>query len=175
LRLAIRNFVLLSALLALCAGVAPAAGASSAFVGAPPVSGTGAAQSSGAAKKKTSSKSGKHSRRHGKRKASWKRHGQQAIQPERATAIQQALIREHYLSGEPTGVWDARTQAALVKYQADNGWQTKVVPDSRALIKLGLGPNYSSENLLNPPATSAPSTAPTSASSRGLNSGADKQ
>jgi len=34
-----------------------------------------------------------------------------------------------------------------VKYQADHGWQSKVIPDSRALIKLGLGPNYSQEAL----------------------------
>jgi hypothetical protein len=29
----------------------------------------------------------------------------------------------------------------MEKYQADNGWQTKLVPDSRAIIKLGLGPD----------------------------------
>ena len=28
----------------------------------------------------------------------------------------------------------------MQKLQADNGWQTKLIPDSRALIKLGLGP-----------------------------------
>jgi hypothetical protein len=28
----------------------------------------------------------------------------------------------------------------MEKLQADNGWQTKIVPDSRAIIKLGLGP-----------------------------------
>jgi peptidoglycan hydrolase-like protein with peptidoglycan-binding domain len=162
LRLAIKKFVLLNALLALCAGYASAA----------PPSATGGPQA-GASAKKASVKTGKH-RRHGKRKASWKKKGQQAIKPERATQIQEALIREHYLTGEPSGVWDARTQAALVKFQADHGWQTKVVPDSRALIKLGLGPDYSSENLLNPPPTAAPA-APTSASSRGLNGGADKQ
>ena len=154
---------MLSALLALCAGYAPTAFA----VRAPQGSGS-------TAKKKASAKSGKHSRRHSKRKASWKKKGQQGIQSERATAIQQALIREHYLTGEPSGVWDTSTQAALVKYQSDNGWQTKVVPDSRALIKLGLGPNYSSQTLLNPPTSTSPSAA-TSASSRGLNGGADKQ
>ena len=58
----------------------------------------------------------------------------------RAMEIQQALIQAHYLSGTPTGQWDAETQAAMVKYQNDNGWQTKITPDSRALIKLGLGP-----------------------------------
>jgi hypothetical protein len=69
--------------------------------------------------------------------------GQQAIDPERVTQIQQALIREHYLSGDATGNWDTTTQAAMQKYQADQGWQTKLTPDSRALKKLGLGPDYS--------------------------------
>lgn len=31
----------------------------------------------------------------------------------------------------------------MQKYQADQGWQTKLMPDSRALKKLGLGPDYS--------------------------------
>ncbi len=70
-------------------------------------------------------------------------HGQQAIEPERVTQIQQALIRERYMSGEPNGKWDATTQAAMQKYQADQGWQTRLMPDSRALKKLGLGPDYS--------------------------------
>jgi peptidoglycan hydrolase-like protein with peptidoglycan-binding domain len=69
--------------------------------------------------------------------------GQQAIDPERVTEIQQALIRENYLTGEASGKWDALTVAAMQKYQADNGWQTKLMPDSRALLKLGLGPDYS--------------------------------
>jgi hypothetical protein len=72
-----------------------------------------------------------------------KMHGQQAIDGERATAIQQALIREHYLAGEPSGKWDGDTQAAMLKFQGDQGWQTKLTPDSRALIKLGLGPDHS--------------------------------
>lgn len=122
-------------------------------------------------------KAAKHGHRHGKRKASWKKHGQQAIAPDRATQIQQALIRENYLTGDPSGLWDTRTQAALVKYQADNGWQTKVVPDSRALIKLGLGPHYSAASLLNaPPSTGAPATGGgmNTAASRGINGGTDK-
>ncbi|MGA3033859.1 MAG: peptidoglycan-binding domain-containing protein [Terracidiphilus sp.] len=69
--------------------------------------------------------------------------GQQAIEPERVTQIQQALIREHYLTSEANGKWDSTTQAAMQKYQADNGWQTKLMPDSRAIKKLGLGPDYS--------------------------------
>ena len=81
--------------------------------------------------------------------------------------IQQALIRQNYLTGEPTGEWDARTQAALIKYQGDNGWQTKVVPDSRALIKLGLGPNYSAE-LLNGPPKALPAATPSTTASRSI-------
>jgi peptidoglycan hydrolase-like protein with peptidoglycan-binding domain len=88
-----------------------------------------------------------HHRRHGK-KSSWKKRGQQGMQPDRVRAIQEALIRERYLAGEPTGTWDARTQDAMTRYQNDNGWQSKVTPDSRALIKLGLGPNYSEKEML---------------------------
>lgn len=92
---------------------------------------------------KTSAKS-----RKGKKTVSHRAKGQQKIDSQRATQIQTALIREHYLTGTPTGNWDASTQAALQKYQADNGWQSKTIPDSRALIKLGLGPDQN--HLLNP-------------------------
>ncbi len=67
--------------------------------------------------------------------------GQRGIAPERATEIQNALIRENYLTGAASGQWDAETESAMQKYQAAHGWQTKLTPDSRALIKLGLGPN----------------------------------
>lgn len=62
-----------------------------------------------------------------------------AMPSERATEIQNALIQHGYLTGEPTGTWDAQTVAAMQKMQEENGWQTKITPDSRALIKLGLG------------------------------------
>jgi peptidoglycan hydrolase-like protein with peptidoglycan-binding domain len=78
-----------------------------------------------------------------KKAKSHKLHGQQAIDSNRVTEIQQALIRERFLSGEPTGNWDATTQAAMQKYQSAQGWQTRLIPDSRALKKLGLGPDYS--------------------------------
>jgi peptidoglycan hydrolase-like protein with peptidoglycan-binding domain len=118
-----------------------------------------------------SSKSKSKSHRRRARKGAWKRHGQQGIQAERAAAIQEALIRENYLSGEPNGQWDARTQAAMARYQTDHGWQSKVTPDSRALIKLGLGPDYSAKNMLlyvpkpaasDPVANNAAAAAPTS-------------
>ncbi|MFZ0296599.1 MAG: putative peptidoglycan binding domain-containing protein [Candidatus Sulfotelmatobacter sp.] len=82
--------------------------------------------------------------------------GQQKIDSERAEAIQEALIREHYMTGEPTGTWNQASEDAMRRYQADHGWQSKEVPDSRALISLGLGP--SNDHLLNP--ESAMTTAP---------------
>jgi hypothetical protein len=83
-----------------------------------------------------------------RRKKSSRVRGQQKIDSGRAQAIQEALIREHYLTGEATGTWNAASEDAMRKYQADHGWQSKTVPDSRALIKLGLGP--SKDHLLNP-------------------------
>lgn len=65
--------------------------------------------------------------------------GQRSIDDSRASQIQAALVKSGYLA-DPSGHWDASTSAAMQKYQADNGWQTKLIPDSRAIIKLGLGP-----------------------------------
>ena len=67
--------------------------------------------------------------------------GQHSIEDSRASEIQQALSRAGYLSETPTGHWDATTQSAMQRYQSDHGWQTKLIPDSRAIIKLGLGPH----------------------------------
>jgi hypothetical protein len=87
---------------------------------------------------------------HGKKgsKQAAKKRGQQAIDSDRAREIQEALIRERYMDGEPTGSWDDATQAAMQRYQADQGWQSQTTPDSRALIRLGLGPSH--DHLLNP-------------------------
>ena len=93
---------------------------------------------------RTKTTSSKSSARKGKKASYTRVRGQQSIAPDRATQIQQALIREHYLTGEPTGAWDSATIAAMQKYQAAQGWQTKLSPDPRALKKLGLGPDYSS-------------------------------
>ena len=89
--------------------------------------------------------------KHGKKtaaKKSWKSKGQHTITSDRTREIQTALIREHYLTGDANGVWDTRTQEAMRSFQAKQGWQSKVLPDSRALIKLGLGPDHS--DVLNP-------------------------
>lgn len=62
-----------------------------------------------------------------------------AIDDSRATQIQTALVKAGYLQ-TASGKWDAESADAMRKLQGDNGWQTKIIPDSRALIKLGLGP-----------------------------------
>jgi len=114
-------------------------------------------QASPSSRKRTSS-----SHKSKKSKTTSKR-GQQKIDPERARQIQEALIREHYLNGKASGVWDSTTQSAMQKSQATNGWQSKTTPDARALIKMGLGPDH--DHLLNPESamTSAPQAAPTKA------------
>ena len=89
-----------------------------------------------------------HKVSHHPSKKSRRPRGQMAIDSERASQIQAALVREHYMNGAPSGKWDDSTQAALRRYQADQGWQSKSIPDSRALIRLGLGPDH--VHLLNP-------------------------
>ena len=89
--------------------------------------------------------------------------GQQKIDAERAQSIQEALIREHYLSGTAAGTWNQASEDAMRRYQADHGWQSKTVPDSRALISLGLGPSH--DHLLNPDSAMTTEPPPTHAAS----------
>jgi hypothetical protein len=111
---------------------------------------TGRKTTSTSAKSGTPAPHGSKSRYASSRKGSKKTtaRGQQKIDSERAEAIQEALIREHYLSGEAAGSWNQSSEDAMRRYQADHGWQSKTVPDSRALISLGLGPSH--DHLLNP-------------------------
>ena len=88
------------------------------------------------------------SARHMAAKKSWRRRGQHGISANRVREIQTALIRENYLKGRANGVWDQRSKDAMTRFQSDKRWQSKVVPDSRALIKLGLGPDHA--GLINP-------------------------
>jgi hypothetical protein len=122
--------------------------------GTPPKSQSGPKSQVGSTSKSSSSRSITARSKSGKRRVSGsaKQRGQQVIDSDRAREIQQALIRQKYLEGEATGVWDSRTRAAMMRFQSENGWQTKVVPDSRALIKLGLGPKHA--NLINAEAAS---------------------
>lgn len=128
-----------------------------------PASPSDAATSSHPKASKSTSTSAGSTARKGKRSrksASNRRsRGQQKIDSKRTLEIQEALIREHYLTGKPTGVWNDATQQAMQRYQADNNWQSKTTPDARALIKLGLGPDH--QHLLNPESamTSQPQSA----------------
>jgi hypothetical protein len=90
-------------------------------------------------------------------------HGQRTIDSDRASEIQNALIKQKYLTGAPSGQWDSQTQVAMRQYQSDHGWQTKLMPDSRALISLGLGPNHTNDSPVGrtssaPSALAAPNT-----------------
>src|SRR5712671_1665668 len=125
----------------------------------------------------TSSTRGKSVPAKGKRASSRKKkkvrtRGQQKIDSERAHSIQEAFIREHYLNGEATGTWNQASEDAMRRYQSEHGWQSKTVPDARALIKLGLGPSH--DHLLNPESamTSGPDM-PRAASLTQVSHGAD--
>jgi hypothetical protein len=105
----------------------------------------------------------KHASSHKSSRRKTTARGQQKIDPERAQAIQEALIREHYLSGAAAGTWNQSSEEAMRRYQADHGWQSKTVPDSRALISLGLGPSH--DHLLNPESAMTTGPFPTRSSS----------
>jgi hypothetical protein len=115
-------------------------------------------KASSSSSSKSGSTSGKVKWSSSRRSKTARGKGQKKIDTERAQAIQEALIREHYLSGEASGTWNQASEDAMRKYQSDHGWQSKTVPDSRALIQLGLGPSH--DHLLNPESamTSGPDT-----------------
>ena len=70
--------------------------------------------------------------------------GQRQIAPDRVRQIQIALQHVGYYQGPVNGHWDPATELSMRHFQADYGWQTVLVPDARALIKLGLGPDHDS-------------------------------
>jgi len=53
-------------------------------------------------------------------------HGQHGIDEERTVAIQSALIREHFLTGEPSGVWDQTSKDAMLRFQAANAGRRRL-------------------------------------------------
>ncbi|MBI4462066.1 MAG: peptidoglycan-binding protein [Acidobacteria bacterium] len=103
-------------------------------------------------------RSGSEARKRPPRRASRRRRRRQPAQqrptPERIREIQQALIREGYLEGEPTGKWDAATAAAMRRLQKDNGRPQTAKPDALSLIALGLGPETAGMGAPRPPTTS---------------------
>ncbi len=87
-----------------------------------------------------------------KHKAAGHASSPRAMDDARATQIQGALVKAGYLTSV-TGHWDSTSEAAMQKLQGDNGWQTKLIPDSRALIKLGLGPNSQTADAMPAPSS----------------------
>jgi peptidoglycan hydrolase-like protein with peptidoglycan-binding domain len=76
------------------------------------------------------------------RRTSYKRRiASMRVQPERVREIQQALQDAGYFNAEPSGKYDEATKDAMRRYQADNGFPTTGLPESRTLMKLGLGPH----------------------------------
>jgi len=67
---------------------------------------------------------------------------QAAPTSDRYREIQQALVAKGYLKSEPTGVWDADTQAAMRRFQTDQKLDETGKINSLSLISLGLGPQH---------------------------------
>lgn len=87
----------------------------------------------------------------------------QHLEPDRVTEIQQALGRAGYFHGQPTGQWDEPTRQAMRRYQADNKFGATGLPDSRSLMKLGLGPHALPEDVgRSSPAAAILNTSPNS-------------
>jgi peptidoglycan hydrolase-like protein with peptidoglycan-binding domain len=66
------------------------------------------------------------------------------------------LVEAGYLQGEPAGVWDKATSAAMTRYQKDNDLPVTGKPEARTLIKLGLGPETAGKGAPVPRSTSEP-------------------
>ncbi len=92
---------------------------------------------SGVAMARTSQPRQHSSRR--KYHGNWRWGGQRRISARRTRQIQDALVRAGYLN-QISGRWDETTVTALRRFQAAHHWQTRFVPDARALIALNLGP-----------------------------------
>ena len=60
---------------------------------------------------------------------------------QRVQQIQKALIEAGELHQEPTGKWDEATREAMTHYQQANGFAVTGLPDSKSLMKMGLGPH----------------------------------
>lgn len=60
------------------------------------------------------------------------------IPPERATEIQNALIKRGYLDGPASGQWDDNSVDAMKQFQYDNGFPTTGQPSALALKRLGV-------------------------------------
>jgi len=74
-----------------------------------------------------------------KKSTSSKSRRQLAPDPARIKEIQQALAREGFYQGDPTGKWDEATVAAMKTFQQSKGLQPTGKIEALSLQKLGLG------------------------------------
>jgi len=75
------------------------------------------------------------------RAAARRRRARLRPEPERIEQIQRALAQEGYFKGQPNGLWNDQTRAAMRRYQADHGFPATGLPEAKSLMKLGLGPH----------------------------------
>lgn len=74
-----------------------------------------------------------------KKNISSKPRRQLAPEPDRIKEIQQALARESFYQGDPTGKWDDATVSAMKNFQQAKGLQPTGKIEALSLQKLGLG------------------------------------
>lgn len=91
--------------------------------------------------KASTARIGKGRRAKPRRSTAYTRLARMQMDPARVESIQQALINAGTFHGAPTGQWDSETRDAMSRYQAANGFGVTGLPDSKSLMKLGLGPH----------------------------------
>ena len=78
---------------------------------------------------------------------------QAAPTPDRYKEIQSALVQKGYLTGEPSGAWDANSVDAMKRFQKDQNLEADGKLSSLSLIALGLGPKHTlTASAASPPA-----------------------
>ena len=90
--------------------------------------------------------------------------GQKAPDPERISAIQNALAKDGSFGGTPNGKWDDNTVVAMKKFQESHGLNASGKLDAKTLQKLGLGSQTAGLAPPTPPVSSSSlSASPTAA------------
>jgi len=94
-------------------------------------------------------------KRSAKKKKSSASRRQMAPEPARIREIQEALAREGFYQGGPTGKWDDSTAAAMKSFQESKGLPPTGKIEALSLQKLGLGSPVAGIAPPAPPATPA--------------------
>lgn len=97
--------------------------------------------------------------------------GQMAPAPDRIMEIQTALARENAYEGDPTGVWDSATVAAMKRFQTAQSLTPTGKIDALTLQRLGLGSDVAGKGAPTPQAL--PPAAPPATPSASIQSDTD--